>query len=286
MRTDFLNPLQDYKVHIIVGNHDVFHKNTNDINALNELLSNYSFDVYTSATKISLDGFPILLVPWITKENESHTFNMIENTKASVCMGHFELAGFEFYKGIVSDHGMSSDILSKFDMVFSGHYHQKSSKGNIHYLGAPYPMTWADYDCPRGFHLFDTETRELTFIENPHTLFTQIVYDDTKCRIKEDVIRHFVTPTVTDSYCKIIVKTKTNPYLFDVFIGELEKLSPHEIKIIEQTTFRTDDGIIDQSEDTLSILRKTIDTLEIDVNRPQLQDLFAELYQQASNMEI
>jgi len=287
MRTDFLNPLQDYTVHFIVGNHDVFHKNTNEINALKELLSSYAFDVHTEATKITIDSCPILLVPWITLQNESHTMRMIEETKAQICMGHFELAGFEFYKGIVSEHGMSADTLSKFDMVFSGHYHQKSSKGNIHYLGAPYPMTWADYDCPRGFHLFDTTTRELTFIPNTYSIFTQIEYDDTNCRTLEDITRQFVTPnSITNNYCKVIVKKKSNPYLFDLFINELEKQSPNEIKIIENSVIDIQESNIDEAEDTLTILRKTVDGLDIDVNKPLLQDLISELYQQASNMEI
>lgn len=284
MRTDFLNQLQNYNVHMIVGNHDVFHKNTNEVNALQELLNSYSFDVYTNATKIVLDNCPILLVPWITAQNESHTMQMIDDTKAQICMGHFELAGFEFYKGVVSEHGMSPDILNKFDMVFSGHYHQKSSKTNIHYLGAPYPMTWADYDCPRGFHLFDTTTRELTFIANPYSIFTQIEYDDTNCRVLDDIIQRFIP--ITNNYCKVIVKKKTNPYLFDLFINELEKFSPHEIKIIEQSILSIEETSYDQAEDTLSILRKTIDGLDVDVNKPHLQDLFSDLYQQASNLEI
>jgi DNA repair exonuclease SbcCD nuclease subunit len=287
MRTDFLNPLQEYTVHMIVGNHDVFHKNTNEVNALQELLNSYSFDVYTNTTKIVIDGSPILLVPWITTQNESHTMQMIDDTKAQICMGHFELSGFEFYKGVVSEHGMSPDTLSKFDLVFSGHYHQKSSKGNIHYLGAPYPMTWADYDCPRGFHLFDTNIRELTFIANPYSIFTQINYDDTNCKTLEDIIQQFVScNNITNNYCKVIVKKKSNPYLFDLFINELEKQSPNEIKIIEHSILVTEETTFDQAEDTISILRKTIDGLDVEVNKPQLQDLFSDLYQQASNMEI
>ena len=32
---------------------------------------------------------------------------------------------------------------------------------------------------PRGFHiLFDTETRELEFIQNPYEMFHKIYYDD------------------------------------------------------------------------------------------------------------
>ena len=286
MRTDFLEPLQDYAVHMIVGNHDVYHKNTNEINALHEILHSYAFDLYTTTTKIVLDGVPILLMPWITDENESHTLQMIEDTKAQICMGHFELEGFEFYKGIMAAHGMSADVLNKFDLVFSGHYHQKSSKGNIHYLGAPYPMTWADHDCPRGFHLFDTNTRELTFIPNPYSLFVQLDYDDTNCRTLDDVIQQFIPSSIEDCYCKVVVKNKQNPYLFDLFINELEKMSPTELKIIEQKEVVLNTESINQAEDTLQILKKTIDGLDVNISKTELQSLFTELYQKANQLDI
>ena len=39
---------------------------------------------------------------------------------------------------------------------------------------------WSDYNCPKGFHIFDTETRELERIENPLKIFKKFMYDDTK----------------------------------------------------------------------------------------------------------
>ena len=63
-------------------------------------------------------------------------------------------------------------------LVFSGHFHKKSDDGQIYYLGNTYEITWADYKCPRGFHVFDTETRELDRIVNPHTIFNKVYYDD------------------------------------------------------------------------------------------------------------
>ena len=39
---------------------------------------------------------------------------------------------------------------------------------------------WSDYNCPKGFHIFDTDTRELERIENPLPIFKKLSYDDTK----------------------------------------------------------------------------------------------------------
>ena len=99
-------------------------------------------------------------------------------TEATICMGHFEIEGFQMYRGAPSHDGLEPKMFDKFDMVFSGHYHHKSSRKNIHYLGNPYELTWQDYDDPRGCHIFDLKTHELEFIQNPNRMFIKIVYDD------------------------------------------------------------------------------------------------------------
>ena len=48
----------------------------------------------------------------------------------------------------------------------SGHFHKKSDDGTFIILATQYEMTWSDYKCPKGFHIFDTQTRELSRIEN------------------------------------------------------------------------------------------------------------------------
>ena len=90
----------------------------------------------------------------------------IESTDAQVLMGHLEVKRFTMYKGFTNfDHGLDRKVFGKFDRAFSGHFHHKSTQDNITYLGSPhYQMTWSDYGDKRGFHIFDTETREIEFI--------------------------------------------------------------------------------------------------------------------------
>ena len=79
-------------------------------------------------------------------------------------MGHLELNGFEAHRGYIMDHGDSTAPYRHFEKVLSGHFHRKSTRGNISYLGNPYQIYWNDYRS-RGFHIFDTETLELEFIK-------------------------------------------------------------------------------------------------------------------------
>ena len=104
LREDFLEPLWDRKLetHIIVGNHDVFYKNTNKVNSLKELVSgNYdNINVYIKPTEINLGGVDILLLPWINDENREEALNTINTAKSKVVMGHLELRGFEMFRGL------------------------------------------------------------------------------------------------------------------------------------------------------------------------------------------
>jgi hypothetical protein len=210
---------------------------------------------------------------------------LINTTSAQVLMGHLELAGFEMYKGSVIDHGMSSSIFEKFDMVCSGHYHHKSTKGNVHYLGCPYEITWSDYGDQKGFHVFDTETRELTFIPNPYTMFNKVHYDDSKSDL--DTIMDVDFEKYRNTYVKIIVHTKNNPYWFDMFVDKLEKVDPAGIQVVEDNLYlnlEDDEAIVSEAQDTLTILKKFIENVDMTVEKKDVERFLSDLYAEASNI--
>ena len=73
-RKIFLEKLREYKIHmdIIPGNHDVFYKNTNELNSLKELLGHYMEEVriIEKPMVVQYDNTDIALVPWINDDNE------------------------------------------------------------------------------------------------------------------------------------------------------------------------------------------------------------------------
>lgn len=283
MREDFLDLCKDYDVTIIVGNHDVYHKSTNEINALHELLRSYT-NIKVIAEPTEENG--MLFLPWINPENKEASMDMIAKTKAQLCFGHLELSGFEISRGQIMEHGMAASIFDKFDMVFSGHYHRKSTKGNIHYLGSCFEMTWADHGDPKGFHIFDVEKRKLAFIENPYSLFTKILYND-EGKEKSDLKKQLDNQYATSVYCKVIVEKKINPYLFDYFIAEVEKKNPIDLKIVEaQEVFSQNNAPIEKVDDTLTILKKSVHESELSSNKKQLENLMVDLFNQAQANQI
>jgi DNA repair exonuclease SbcCD nuclease subunit len=276
------------KVHTLLGNHDVAFKNTLEVNSTGLLLNEYeNVEYYDSFETAEFDGVLIDVVPWICDENEKEIFQHIKESKSQICFGHFEIAGFEMDKGNVCDHGLDKNALKKYDIVLSGHFHHKSSDGNITYVGTPYEMTWSDYNDPKGFHIFDTESREMEFVKNPHTMFNKVVYDDGETDFEHWKAYDFAS--LKDTYVKVIVLNKQNPFLFDHVIDNLYKVGIADLSIVEDFTdlnIDIDQDIVDQAEDTITILSKYIDNLELDVESEKLKKLMRELYVEALNVEV
>jgi len=65
--------------------------------------------------------------------------------------GHFEFANFPMHKGVDNLHGMATDMFQKYELVCSGHYHTRSQRDNIVYLGTPYEINWQDYGDDKGY---------------------------------------------------------------------------------------------------------------------------------------
>ena len=272
------------RVHMLAGNHDTYYKNTNEVNSPDLLLVEYgNIDVISKPETIVIDGTSICMLPWICPENYQESLDHIKNTKAEVCMGHLEIAGFAMYRGMESHDGLAKETFEKFDLVFSGHYHHRSSDKHIHYLGNPYELTWQDYNDPRGFHLFDLDTRELEFICNPYRMFERIEYND-----KDQEPVDLDALELEYKYVKLVVVNKNDFYKFDKFIQKLYNKGCHEIKIIEDMS-EFQDGEIGEElnlEDTVSVLTHYIDSIETDVDKEQIKTYMRTLYTEAINIEV
>lgn len=272
------NPLKErgIKMHLMVGNHDAYYKNTNEINAVDLLLKEYdNVEVYSSPTEVSVGDLPILFLPWINEQNEKETNNIIKKTKCPVAMGHLELNGFVATPGHIMEHGHDARAFDKFRKVFSGHYHSRSDNGTVYYLGNPYEMFWNDVESPRGFTIFDTESLEHQSINNPHRLFYKIFYEDTDHQT-------FNTSEYENKIVKVIVRKKTDTKKFEKFIDKLYTSGVADLKIVEN--FQLDESEefeAEESEDTMSILSRYIDESETELNKTVIQSLIKEIYQEA-----
>ena len=283
-REHFIEPMieRGISMDLIIGNHDTYYKNTNDVNAPELLLFNEAnMNVISEPEVREYDGFNIALVPWINPENYADSIDFLLNANASWCMGHFEIEGALVHPGMTCQHGLDHSYLKRFEKVLSGHFHQKSEVKNIRYLGSQMQFTWSDYNDPKYFHIFDTDTQELTPILNPLTMFEKAFYDDTKETFETIANKDY--SYLKGKFVKVVVVNKDNPYWFDTFIDKVHGQSPLHVSVVDDNKHMDffDDDDIEDIEDTLTILSKYVDGLDIQGKKKQLNELMTTLYNEA-----
>ena len=267
-------------VYTIVGNHTAYYKNTNSVNSVGLLLKQYdNVKVYSEVTEVKLDKLKVLFIPWINQENQESTFKSVKKTTSKCAMGHLELNGFRAHRGHVMEDGMDIDLLEKFELVFSGHFHTRSSNGKIFYLGNPYEMYWNDVNDTRGFHVFDTETLEHNPINNPYKLFYNVYYEDTNYKL-------FDTREYQGKIVKVIVKKKTEPKNFEKFIDKLYTSGVQELKIVENFEVHENEEFeVDETENTITILNRYIDEAEFEGDKSIIKGILQKIYSEACEVE-
>lgn len=274
-----LEPLRKYKVHLTLGNHDIFYKNTNRLNSPELLIGDYpNIKIYSDPTTVSVGNTEVLFIPWISSDVESKTISAVQSTSAKVAMGHLELSGFYAHRGHIQEEGRDKSLFDKFDQVFSGHYHTRSDDGKVYYLGNPYQLYWNDYGDTRGFTIWDTETGDLTPINNPYQMFKICNYDEDD--LEEDLSGY------SGCIVKLMINNKKSQKKFDTFLDKLVKSQPYELKIIETVKINDhfdSDDIVEQ-EDTLSLLKKYVDESEIKLNKNRIKKLIQSIYQESFQM--
>jgi predicted phosphodiesterase len=286
----FFNKIKENNLtaHFLVGNHDTVFKNTSDINSLELLLPEYSTNMttYINPTVVEFDGLKIQLIPWVNADNIEESMLALDRSTAEVAFGHLEIYGFEMHKGSFMYTGFDRKLFEKFDIVASGHFHHRSTQDNIHYLGAPYEMNWNDFEDDRGFHIFDTATRKFEYHKNPLKMFNKIHYDDEGKTAEQLLDQDFLK--YKNSYVKLIIRNKLNPYWFDLFVDKLESVGLVDLQIVEDhlnLNLKDDSNIISEVEDTVAILNKYVDQLEFKTDKNKLKAMLIQLHNEALNEE-
>ena len=273
--TNYFQRLKDYEVHMILGNHCTYYKNTNKINSPELLLEKYpNIRIYSEPKEILMGKKLFLMMPWINSGNKEQSLKMITDSQADIMCGHLECDGFEVTAGMRFEGGFKVADFKNFKRVWSGHFHHKSKHGNVQYLGNPYQMFWNDYKDTRGFHIYDTETDKLKFIKNPYEIFQKIYYNDI-----ENDYSDFNADLYKDSFVKVIVEEKRDYTQFENIIEQLYHTGVHDVKIVE-TLVDTDavDEVNLDVKDTLTLLSEYIDEINLSVDKTELKKLMQSLY--------
>ena len=133
------------RFYFIPGNHDLYYRDRRDI---------YSTEWARHIPNIQIvnDWFTdgdVTIAPWLVGDDHKR----VPKLQSKYVFGHFELPHFKMNAMVeMPDHGeISADDFDGVDRVFSGHFHLRQQRKNIHYIGNCFPHNYADAgDSNRG----------------------------------------------------------------------------------------------------------------------------------------
>lgn len=274
--------------HVIVGNHDMHLKEVIHPNACSEILENHSnVRVYSEPTSVDVGNTKIDMIPWICKSNRDAIMEFVALSDSDYAVGHFELVGFKFYPGITAKHGDDPNFLRKYKKVMTGHYHTPTSSpdGKIVYVGTPYTLTFNDANDARGFHVFDSDTGELEFYENPTCHHIKFDFDADVFETSDEAGSRNQKVWIN---CQnpLNKKRKIN---FDTLLekwssefGDVRVDYESDLRIISDTISESSGGV--EQKSSLQYIVEHVDQLDIeDDTKERLQSVVSDLYESAQS---
>ena len=162
--SEVLNKMNDFNVHFILGNHDLYYANEPTVSPVNLFQGRNNIKVYAKPETVKFGNKSALMCGW--------GYNP-EDYEADVLFTHAEINAFRFNTevGPCENGFKASGLLKNFNIVYSGHFHlrQKKKWGDkeIAYVGNTFPMDHSDnHLTKKGFDIFNFDTFESEFIEN------------------------------------------------------------------------------------------------------------------------
>ena len=134
------------KVYFILGNHDLFYRETRDVNSVEFVKELPNIILIDSV----LSEGDCTFVSWLVGDE----WKKIPKIKSKYMFGHFELPTFKLNAMVeMPDHGgLKSEMFTNQEFVFSGHFHHRQVKGNVIYTGNAFPHNFSDsWDDERGW---------------------------------------------------------------------------------------------------------------------------------------
>jgi len=161
---------------IILGNHDVYRKETNDINSAKILKWIPNITVHEEPEVMKVANNKLLLMPW--RKNVEEENACITSHEADYLFCHTDVKGLKFNKFTEVENGLDLSIMSKFKKVYSGHIHFAQSRKNFRMVGCPYQLTRSDMYNEKGIWLVDFEKDSEVFFKNDRSPnFMRILFE-------------------------------------------------------------------------------------------------------------
>jgi len=274
----------DFDITIIVGNHDLYYKNRKTVIGFEFLADMFpNIEIISKVTEREEYGKKILYIPWLCLKEEYDTVEkLLEENTYDICYGHLSINTFHMVKNFVEKKGLAPSLFAKCKRVFSGHFHIRSERDNIIYVGTPYSITWADEGNTKGVYIYNSDTDQRIFHENPVSpifkkLYTSNLYD------KKD----FSDLRIPGNFIKIIVDNSMPDLEVNNLYTKLESMGPLNIEIENVTEdFLSGAGnsySLSDLKNTFEFLSEYVDKVNLpdDINREDLMSYLKGIHQKS-----
>ena len=267
-----------YNTYLIVGNHDSYFRNTIDIHSLKPFRHLKNITVVDDIQKVNIGGKDILMVPWQTDNQKFVQQVAKKNLFCDICIGHFEINGFNLNTAKVCDFGISPDIFfNNYGITFSGHFHSRKmlTRGDsvIQYIANPYELTRSDYGQEKGFCVLDTDTMTYEFINNDVSIkHKKYTYPDklNKTDIEGNIIDVLVN-----------IGTSHNEQEFQKYMLEIESYKPFDVDLKLINNIDVKSNVDYKVQNTEELIEEYISDVEIDDDlKTKVNTKIIELYKQ------
>ena len=264
-------------VFMILGNHDIYYKNVNNINSIKffgDLAKNVTI-VEDTPFMINNCGYNLLLVPWGADIDQIKK----DKPKIDYMFGHFEVNGMELVGSVQT--GAQYDMSTLFEITnytFTGHYHihKQYDKNNkiILSLGCPLQLDWGDFNKNKYIATLDVSDEQKPielFKNNVSATFEKIYLSKIKNKIYKDL------PTLLkDNYIKFVVDDKCDFNNILVISNKLKTLNPSSLEVeylhslTDDVDFNSIDIAVEESKDVLQYIIEYVEKVynEIKTNYP------------------
>lgn len=147
--------------YFLLGNHDLYLRNSREIYSI--IIPEGDIGVQLITEPLMVDN--ILMCPWLV-ENESLTDLIHQYNPEYVC-GHFEIPSFSLNKMTKFDGEYNPAEYAGPKRIISGHFHMRSEKNNITYLGNCFSHDFSDVNDwhNKGYAIWDTNNNQIQYYE-------------------------------------------------------------------------------------------------------------------------
>ena len=270
-------------IHIIVGNHDIMRKNSNDIASVDCLKYLPNVTVHKQPKILKYGNTKCLLMPW--RRDHAHEKETLDSIKENIdyMFCHTETRGVQTSPSTKHLHEGGNDvgIFKRFKRVYSGHIHYRQDKQNFVLVGNPYQMTRSDRGNQKGIYVLDLDTGKHEFFMNKRSPefiryyindILEMRMDDIKKEIKDNFVDVFIPSNVLGKY-------NINMFM-DYLDGVARKLEPRIYD--EENPYDREDGEMSDFNGELNLMNiaaEYINSLEYEEDlkerlKVSVQDLY------------